>query len=251
MTINSVSFLRALHWLNAGWHYFSANIGAWFAMSLLFFISIAILIMIPAVGIFIMVLLLPIFFAGLLYAADRSEHGTSPQVEYIAFGFGLQPPRLNLFLLGALMLLYFLLLILALSPFSSAIFQSLYPIYNTGSYTTPEISLLTQGFLHQHPLILWAQLLILIGGFAAFAHAVPLTLFEGVNPLKAVQLSLQGFIHNLVPVSILLALSLLLAALATFAFGIGFLILLPVLVGANYASYREIFIAETKELATA
>ena len=82
MTVNSVPLLRAVNWLQAGWHYFSANMLVWFAMSLLFCICMGILLLIPRIGIFILVLLFPVFFAGLLYSIYRAIfHG----LHYIKF----------------------------------------------------------------------------------------------------------------------------------------------------------------------
>lgn len=149
------------------------------------------------------------------------------------------------------MLLYIFGLVLALHPFSGVLFQTLYAIHDMEQQTIPTLHHVALQFIHQNPFVLWAQLLAIIGGLAVFAYAVPLTLFDGVHPLKAMTLSLQAFIYNLVPVSMLFGFSLVLAGMATFAFGIGFLVLLPVLVGANYASYREIFAAETEKLAPA
>ncbi len=249
MTVNSVPLLRATHWLQAGWHYFSANVLIWCAMSLLFFIGISALVLIPRIGIFILVLLFPALFAGLLYSVYRSRCDMSPRIEDIIYGFNKPVHRMRLLQLGALMLIYLFALVLSFYPLSGALFQYFYNIYGTENQSAMQLKLVATQFVQKSPLILWLQLLAIIAGIAAFSYAIPLTLFNRINPTKAIMLSMQAFLHNLLPVCMLIGLSLILIMLASLAFGLGFLIVLPVLAGANYASYREMFVPETNNLA--
>ena len=246
MTVNTAPLLRAIYWLQAGWYYFSANMLIWCALSLLFFISMGILLIIPRIGIFILVLLFPVFFAGLLYSVYRSRCEMPPRVEDIVYGFSKPLHRRSLLRLGALMLIYLFALVLSFYPLSGALFQYFYNIYGSEQQNLMQLKLIAEQFVQKHPLILWLQLLSVITGIAAFSYAIPLTLFERMSPLKAIMLSIQAFLHNLLPVCMLVGLSTILMGLATLAFGLGFLIVLPVLAGANYASYREMFSAETE-----
>ena len=215
MTVNSVPLLRAVNWLQAGWHYFSANMLVWFAMSLLFCICMGILLLIPRIGIFILVLLFPVFFAGLLYSIYRNRCDMPPRIEDIIYGFNKPVHRRKLLRLGALMLMYLFGLVLSLYPLSGALFQYFYNISGTNQLNAIQLSLIADQFVQKNPLILWLQLLSVIVGIAAFSYAIPLTLFDRISPVKAIMLSIQAFFHNLLPVCMLLLLSIILIALAS------------------------------------
>ena len=72
-------------------------------------------------------------------------------------------------------------------------------------------------------------------------YATPLLVFEGLEPAEAVWISLQACLKNFLPLTLFMLIASLMATLAIFTFGLGLLLLIPVLTGATYASFRDIF----------
>jgi len=75
----------------------------------------------------------------------------------------------------------------------------------------------------------------------ALLYAVPLVFFARLDPVAAIKRSFGACWRNIGPLTIAGLIYLGLAAVASLVFFLGFLILIPVALGAVYASYRAIF----------
>jgi len=64
---------------------------------------------------------------------------------------------------------------------------------------------------------------------------------EGVSPFYAMKLSFSACLKNMLPFLLYGFILLLLMFLAMLPFGLGLIILVPVMVAAMYTSYRDIF----------
>jgi uncharacterized membrane protein len=86
-------------------------------------------------------------------------------------------------------------------------------------------------------------LLLMIPLIMAVWFAPALATLHDVAPVDALKLSFRGCMRNMLPFLVYGVVGLLLAFAATIPFGLGWLVLLPVLAGSAYASYRDIFVA--------
>jgi uncharacterized membrane protein len=75
----------------------------------------------------------------------------------------------------------------------------------------------------------------------AIWFAPPLVMFRNVAPLEAMKASFRVCLKNLMPFLVYGVVLLVLFVLAAIPFGLGFLVLIPVLIGAQYASYLDLF----------
>lgn len=244
MSVNSVSVLRVLHWLARGGRCFSNNPGGWLALTLIFFISIAAMLIIPHIGLFMLPVLFPVCFAGLIHTAHTIYHQQAPQVENITYGFVNAPLRWRLLKLGGLMLLYLLIIAKFMSPLSDSVYQSLDPF---GGQQIVTLEVLKQTFVQSHPLIIWGRLLLILGAVILFGFATTLVTLTGLSPLRAIYYSSQAVIFNILPVTLLTIVGLVFLIVSIFTLGLGFLITLPVLVGASQAGFMDIFEPTTEE----
>ncbi len=236
MKIQLVEFRRAFIWFGAGWYAFKTNLGAWLALSILFLLAVLLLGMLPFIGIPLIALFFPLLLVGLLITAHKSLTGSLAQVEDMLAGFNDQRFRNPLLLLGGAMLAGLLLLFAILYPLSGEIFKAL---YFPGSDT--KVALTLAQMTESSPLGLLLQM-GLIGVFLmAFFYATPLVLFEGQSPLDAISASLLACLRNIVPLVLFGMITVGLGILASFAFGLGYLVLIPVLTAASYASFRDVF----------
>ena len=83
-------------------------------------------------------------------------------------------------------------------------------------------------------------LLILVAMTTYFAP--PLVAIRNEGPLRAMWLSVTGMVKNALPGIAYSAVLFVLALLATLPFGLGWIVLLPVLALSSYAAFRDIYL---------
>ena len=77
----------------------------------------------------------------------------------------------------------------------------------------------------------------------ALWFAPALVVFNKMPALEALKASFEACLKNAFPLGAFGLMLMLLAVFAALPAGLGVLVLFPVLIGANYASYRDVFVA--------
>ena len=72
--------------------------------------------------------------------------------------------------------------------------------------------------------------------------APPLVAIRNEGPVRAVWLSVTGMVKNVLPGLAFSVVMFILAVLATLPFGLGWIVLLPVLALSSYAAFRDIYL---------
>ena len=238
MTIQMLPLRQCFIWLGAGWFSFKANPGVGLAMSLLFLVFWLLLGMLPFVGIALMVTFLPFLFAGLLIAAHKSLVNSQALVEDMFLAFNDERFRQPLLRLGSWMLAILLLLFITFYPVSWFFLKA---IYLSSTDVQGQFTHSLADMVNASPFSLGLQLLVVWAVSMGLFYATPLLVFEGLEPAEAVWISLQACLKNFLPLTLFMLIASLMATLAIFTFGLGLLLLIPVLTGATYASFRDIF----------
>ena len=83
-------------------------------------------------------------------------------------------------------------------------------------------------------------LLMLVAMTTYFAP--PLVAIRNEGPVRAVWLSVTGMVKNVLPGLAFSVVMFILAVLATLPFGLGWIVLLPVLALSSYAAFRDIYL---------
>lgn len=216
-------------WLRQGWAIFSLTPGLWLGLSLLFLLGLLVPASVPLFGLLVSSLLLPLLAAGMLSACRRSALGETPALGDLLAGF--EGKGGGLVILGLLNMLGMVGIVLLLSLIAGA---------GLGMQVAsgPSLGALLGGLLLSGLLAVILSLPLAM----AFWFAPALVLFHGMAPLEAVKASFAACLKNWLA---FLVFGLLLSILLFFAalpLGLGFLVLIPVLFGALYASYRDIFV---------
>lgn len=168
--------------------------------------------------------------------AHQSLAGDAVQVENALQGFNDPRFRRRLLGLGGMMVVGMLVIVAMLYPLSAEVLMALYfPNSNTN------VAQVLAAMLASSSLNLWVQAGVIGVVVMAFFYATPLILFENQTPLGAVSTSLLACLRNIVPLTTFALLVALLGVLASFAFGLGYLVLIPVVTAASYASFRDVF----------
>lgn len=223
---------NAFEWFRQGWLIFAAHPGQWIALTVVFLVVILGLNIVPLVGTLAAHLLTPLLGAGMLQACRKSSTGDAPEISDLFAGF--KQNSTQLILLGVFYMAG-MLLILALGF-----------VLGGGS--------LVGGLMSSHPLgiglafggLLFAMLLSLalsVPLVMALWFAPALVFFNNMPPVEALKASFNACVKNTLPFIVYGLIAMVLMFFAALPVFLGFLILIPVLSGSVYASYRDIFVA--------
>jgi uncharacterized membrane protein len=264
-------------WWLEGWRTFTSHIGTWLAIGIVYAVVSQLLHEIPNIGTFADWLLTPVFLGGLMLGCDARREGEPVRVKHLFDGFK-APHFIPLLLIGIFnVVLCLLAVIIAVIVFVAVAGVS--ALANLGTLATdPWQMWRSLGFAY----LLLIALGLVIAAVIAMANwfAPALVVLRAAPSLAAMTASFVAGLRNWLPFLVygaigivvsIVALCLLLAAaaaggfdavlvllseglswksltVATAPFAAAYLalfaILLPVLAGSTYASYRDASAAE-------
>jgi uncharacterized membrane protein len=229
-----VPMLRGLSWIAEGWRLFKAQPLMWWVCLIVFVVVSVVPQLIPIIGPIIGLLLAPILVAGLMLGAHDVQEGRPLTVGHVFAGFQTNP--------GALILTAVIQVGLIIAIGAAIFFLMGQRLMSAAMAWNMEkgnvdfstiVSLLGPAL----PLML---LLMLVAMTTYFAP--PLVAIRNEGPVRAVWLSVTGMVKNVLPGLALSVVMFILAVLATLPFGLGWIVLLPVLALSSYAAFRDIYL---------
>jgi len=224
---------RGVNWWTDAWALFMKNPGMWLVLGLIFLIVCIVLSAIPLLGGLATALLTPVFAGGWMLAARKQEGGTPIEVGDLFLGF---KDQLNpLLVLGALSLAASVVVFLVMGMLGFGAMLGL----GMGAAHQSTAGVLAAAGAGLMSLLVGMALFVPIA--MAFWFAPALVVFEGVAPVEAVKASFAACLRNIMPFLIYGVLGLVASIVATIPFGLGWLVLMPVIMLTAYLSYREVF----------
>jgi len=223
---------NAFEWLKQGWAIFVVNPGVWIAMTIIVFVIFLGLMIVPLVGHLAANLLTPVLSAGLLVACRKVSDGETLEIPDLFSGF--QRNSGNLVMLGVLYMLGMLTIFAVVAVLGGG---SMAGGMMMGSPTGLGVAF--GGIL----LAMLLSLALSVPLFMAIWFAPALVIFNNMQPVAALKASFDACRKNAVAFLVYSLITLVLCFFAALPIGLGFLILVPVLAGSLYASYRDIFVA--------
>lgn len=229
----SVDAGRGLAWWTEAWHLFTKGAGIWIVMALILLIILIVLGFIPVLGGLAISLLLPVFTGGWMLAARKVDAGGMPEVGDLFGGF--RESLSSLAVLGALMLAASLLIGVAAMLLGAGAVLDLVSgeAHHRGDAVVATLSVGLFG-------LFVALALGLIMAMAIW-FAPALIVLRGVPPARAMRASLAACLKNVLPFLVYSVLYIAAAIVASIPFGLGWIVLIPVLMLTVYVSYRDIF----------
>lgn len=220
------------HWIVEGWHIFTAAPLLWIVTAMLFIIISAVAAAVPIIGQLAGIVLTPVLSAGLMIGASEVSAGRPLSVGHLFAGF--QQRVGSLVGLGLLSTLFAVVaVVIVFVAFGGAAMQLMMK-----AHTDPLVLTHSLGLLFSIGVV--AALLLLPLGMAYY-FAPALIALGGQRPLAAMRMSIVACLRNALPLLIYSLVLMVLAVLASLPFGLGWVVLLPVLIASLYASYRDIF----------
>jgi len=240
--ISKTSAMAGLKWVTHSFGIFGKNPSIWVVMLVIYF-GISFLLTTVPILVLLPTLLAPIFNAGFVYAARAVDNQQMLQIDHLFAGFKLQ--LRGLFRLGMFYFLINLIIIAVVSIYLESTVEPSSMIAMTQAATTMEL----EQVLLTNPQLATALVKSLMLGFflsiplvMASWFAPALVLFNKVSPFNAMLLSIKACNKNILAFLFYSILMIPLLLLALLPFGLGLLVILPVIFISQYCSYKMIFI---------
>jgi len=206
-TIKTVDPGAGINWLQGGWAGFKAGGGLLIGMVVVSLLITLVLAWIPWLGKILVPVVGTFLYAGMLRSLRGHATGRTMQFDDLWSAFGDQDRMVHL-------------AIVSLVPVLGSLLQSAF----------------SGGFVGS---VLGALVSVVVIALTYFA--VPLVLFRNLEAPHALKSSLEGVIANLPAVIVFWIACIVLTLLALVPLGLGLLVLVPVLLGAAYEAYAEIY----------
>lgn len=221
--VRAVDVDRATAWIGEGWALFKRAPGIWIALVVIYFVIAVVAGLIPVVGSLAFSLFAPVFTYGWLLGARELEAGQPLRIEHLFAGF--KSPRL-----GSLVVLGVLSLVIGVALALVAGLGMAGAVMGGGERGGGLLALLGS-------LIVLLIVLVLL---AALFFATPLVGFSGMTPLEAIKLSFAATVENWLPLLVWGLIALVLAIIGTIPFGLGLLVVVPLLLASYWCACRDI-----------
>jgi len=224
---------RGIGWWTEGWALFTRNAGMWVVLGLILLVITIVLAFIPFIGSLALALLFPVFWGGWMLAARKCESGGALEAADLFLGF--KDKLSSLVVIGALVLGAAIVVGIVLGVLGAGAIFGMFMGGGQGSAGGAAFGFLT-GLL---VLVIGLGAGFLVGMALWFAPA--LVVFRDVPPLDAMKLSFGASLKNIVPFLLWFVIYLVASIVASIPFGLGFVVLLPVVMLTAYASYKDVF----------
>ena len=232
MEAKTVDVSRGIVWFSGGWRIFMKNPGLWVVLGVIMLAIVAVLSIIPILGVLALSLITPVLTAGLLYAAREADEGRALDVLHLFQGFRERDKLTPLLSLGGIVLAGFVLSVAVAFLVGGA------SVVTFMMGASPEMM---RGAAAGMLVALLAGLAVQLVVVLALVYAVPLVMFRGVPAGRAMGSSLRANLRNVLPLLVFGVIYLFIAVLATLPLLLGWLVLLPVSAGTLYRSYKDLY----------
>ena len=242
----NVGIARSLQWYKEGFQYFSRSPGTWLLIIVIFIVLIVLVSLIPmpneqfTLGNIIDTFFLAGLMAG-LYSLDKTgKFG----VEYLFVAFK-HPMRLQLLIVGLISFILYGIVSYVLVHDALLEFQAVMQQSGEGQpsqASVEEIMAATKTFYFA----VLKMSLLSIPVMMLFWFTAPLIILHRVSALRAMKLSFLGCFYNTPAFIVYILVGGLLAIIATMMLGLGWFVLLPVIIASQFVAWKDIFTSSRK-----
>lgn len=229
-------------WIAGGWKLFVRAPVMWIVALVLILVACIAIGIVPILGGIVVQLLQPVIGAGFIVACHSLERGGNFELEHLFAGFKKGFGNLVvvglLFMLGGIVIFLIFLAIVAITVGTAFLAGNYEQIYTT---IAASMFTILVGFL--------VMLALLVPLVAAYWFAPALVIMHGMAPMAAMRESFFASFRNFVPFLIYGIILVILGVLAAIPFGLGYLVLIPVMMASVYVSYRQVFTEEPAPVA--
>ena len=220
---------RGLGWIADGFRFFGRDPGIWVVITIIYLIILMLSSLIP----FATNILQPMLAGGLMIGVHQQDNGQPLEIKHLFDGFENAAGKLatlGALLIGLIILMYIGVAILGIA---AAIIAS---IAEQKGNLSPIVIIIT--LIVGIPILSTALLVTMSVSW----FGPPLVILHDLSVGEAFKMSLLGLKRNILPIIIFTFFFMLLFIAATvFTLTLGLLVIIPVMMGASYASWKDVF----------
>ncbi|HKQ28481.1 MAG TPA: BPSS1780 family membrane protein [Burkholderiales bacterium] len=222
---------RGWSWLAEGWDFFKQQPGMWIAVVLVAAVIFIVLHFVPLLGSLAAMVLAPVFAGGIVIGCRAQREGGQLQIEHLFAGF-----RGHLGSLVAVGLIYLAAIVVIALVVGLATGAGMWTLFSAGA---DPVALGAAGLTILLAFLIMLALMLPV--FMAIWFAPPLVVFHGQAAAEAMKNSFIACLKNMLPFLIYSLALFLLSIAASIPFGLGWLVLGPMIAASLYTGYRDIF----------
>jgi uncharacterized membrane protein len=222
-------------WLVDAWGLFKRQPGMWIAILVVFLVIVVLLNFIPFVGGLAAALLAPVFAGGIVRGCQAVNDGGTLEIGHLFAGFRENTGRLVM--IGVFNLVAWIVILLVIFVLVGG---SMFALMMGGGDAGAARGAAAGTSMLLGILI---ALALSIPVYMALWFAPALVTLNDLEPVQALKTSFSACLKNIVPYLLYGVILFALAIVASIPFGLGWLVLGPVLAISVYTAYRDIFYA--------
>ncbi len=227
--IKQVPAANAWAWIVSGFNLFKANPAMWIILFVIYLVIIVPISLVPVVGSVVSTLLAPVFAAGLMWGCQAITKNQDLEINHLFAGFKKNTSQLiavgGIYMLGLLVIA--VMVVLALD-------RETIEILMKGGTVKPE-----QASAMMMPILV--AMLFLLPLIMAYWFAPILVGLNNLTATEAMKLSFVACLKNMMPFLLYGLIFMLLLIVAIIPFGLGLVVVIPVMMTSLYTSYLDVF----------
>ena len=236
MEVRHVKARQGLQWIMSGFYLFRMAPMAWMLLCFTLILIAMTLAILPLLGQFIFTLISPVFLAGLMLGCRDLEQGEKLDITHLFAGFKKNTAPLvtvgGIYLIGQVLIVGIVMLI--------------------GG--TAMMEMLLQGKRVNENELMEVADDMLSATLVALALSIPLLMaawfspllvaFHNMPPVLAMKKSFFACLKNILPLQLYGIILIILTVIAIIPYGLGLIVLIPIIFASIYVSYKDIFLSE-------
>jgi uncharacterized membrane protein len=220
-------------WIGKGWWHFKQAPISWIVVLLVWIVLTFVVSLVPILGALAVNILTPVLIAGLMIGCSEQDHGEDFTVSHLFSGFANNAGQAVM--VGVFYLIFLILFVIGFAMF---LFGSIGDM--AAQQANPEamaMMLFSPSFL----IGILIGSLFFIPVMMAYLFAPALVALDDMSAWEAMKASFMGCLKNVLPLFLYSLAAIGLSILGVIPFGLGLLVVSPILIGAIYSAYRDIF----------
>jgi hypothetical protein len=237
MKFRRVKATNGWQWIISGFYQFRSTPLGWMVLCFTLLMIALTLSMLPLLGQFIFTLLSPVFLAGMMLGCRDMEQGKKLQMSHLFAGF--KKNAASLITIGGVYLVGQVLIVGVIMMIGG----------------TAMTDMLLYGTRVDESELMGVMDSMLTAAIIALALSIPLMMaawfspllvvFHDMPALLAMKRSFYACLRNIFPFQLYGITLIILVVLASLPYGLGLIVLIPVIFTSIYASYKDVFLAES------
>jgi uncharacterized membrane protein len=220
-------------WIVGGWNLFKRQPGMWIGIVVVLAVLSLVAAMIPFIGSLALMVLFPVFTAGLMLGCRAQAEGRELEFGHLFAGFRERFGPLAA--VGAIYLGVTIAIALVVGIVTGA---SMFAMMSGGAGADPSAA---AGAVAGVALAMLVMLALMLPLFMAVWFAAPLVVCHERGAVEAMKESFSGCLRNIVPFLFYGVILMVLGVVASIPVGLGWLVLGPVMAASIYTAYRDIY----------